>query len=143
MLLLEPVSTVARIPRGALNVAALALPQLQGRPDRGLCVKDAVGCGGVAVKDVLLAKYMTGALLDALESPRVEQALCQGQDQCVPRGVAGPGPGAAQEGQDKDRGTVTVSACLCLMPPCSLHRCCCRSVTGARGCRAGLQRASR
>jgi hypothetical protein len=38
------------------------------------------GCGGTAIKAGLLEEYVTGAVLDALESPRVQQALRQGED---------------------------------------------------------------
>ena len=33
------------------------------------------GCGRTAIKAELLEEYVTGAVLDALESPRVQEAL--------------------------------------------------------------------
>lgn len=51
----------------------------------GCVVGPAVGCGGVAIKAELLAEYVTGAVLDALESPCVQQALRDGGDQDAPR----------------------------------------------------------
>ena len=38
------------------------------------------GCGGVAVRMDMLEEYVTGAVLDALESPRVQEAVQSGQD---------------------------------------------------------------
>jgi len=43
-------------------------------------------CGGVAIKADLLKEYVTGAVLHALESPRVQEALRTG-DQDAPRRV--------------------------------------------------------
>ena len=40
---------------------------------------------GVAIKAGLLEEYVTGAVLDALESPRVQQALRDGEDHYAPR----------------------------------------------------------
>ncbi len=48
-------------------------------------MKGPAGCGGTAIKAGLLEEYVTGAVLDALESPRVQQALRQGEDQDAPR----------------------------------------------------------
>ena len=48
-------------------------------------VKGPAGCGGTAIKAGLLEEYVTGAVLDALESPRVQQALREGEDQYAPR----------------------------------------------------------
>jgi hypothetical protein len=48
-------------------------------------VKGPAGCGGTAIKAGLLEEYVTGAVLDALESPRVQQALRAGEDQDAPR----------------------------------------------------------
>jgi hypothetical protein len=48
-------------------------------------VKGPAGCGGTAIKAGLLEEYVTGAVLDALESPRVQQALRHGDDQDAPR----------------------------------------------------------
>ena len=50
------------------------------------CVKGpSRGCGGAAIKADILEEYVTGAVLDALESPRVQQALRAGEDQDAPR----------------------------------------------------------
>ena len=57
----------------------------QKRADSYGCVKGPAGCGGTAIKAGLLEEYVTGAVLDALESPRVQQALRQGEDQNAPR----------------------------------------------------------
>ena len=43
------------------------------------------GCGGVAVRVDMLEEYVTGAVLDALESPRVQEAVAMGQDTDAPR----------------------------------------------------------
>jgi site-specific DNA recombinase len=43
------------------------------------------GCGGISVNAELLDEYVTGAVLDALESPRVQQAVRAGQDTGAPR----------------------------------------------------------
>jgi DNA invertase Pin-like site-specific DNA recombinase len=43
------------------------------------------GCGGVSVNAELLEEYVTGAVLDALESPRVQQAVQAGGDASAPR----------------------------------------------------------
>jgi hypothetical protein len=40
---------------------------------------------GAAIKAGLLEEYVTGAVLDALESPRVQQALRADEDQHAPR----------------------------------------------------------
>jgi len=55
------------------------------RADSCGCVKGPAGCGGMAVKAELLEEYVTGAVLDALESPRVQEALREGEDQDAPR----------------------------------------------------------
>ena len=55
------------------------------RADSYGCVKGPAGCGGTAIKADLLEEYVTGAVLDALESPRVQQALREGEDQHAPR----------------------------------------------------------
>ncbi len=57
----------------------------QRRADSYACVVGPAGCGGTAIKAGLLEEYVTGAVLDALESPRVQQALRQGEDQHAPR----------------------------------------------------------
>ncbi len=43
------------------------------------------GCGGISVNQEILDEYVTGAVLDALESPRVQQAVRAGQDTGAPR----------------------------------------------------------
>jgi len=43
------------------------------------------GCGGVSVKAEFLDEYVTGAVLGALESPRVQEAVQAGQDTSAPR----------------------------------------------------------
>jgi DNA invertase Pin-like site-specific DNA recombinase len=43
------------------------------------------GCGGVSVRSDMIEEYVTGAVLDALESPRVQQAVASGQDTDAPR----------------------------------------------------------
>ena len=48
-------------------------------------MKGPAGCGGTAIKAGLLEEYVTGAVLDALESPRVQEALREGEDQDAPR----------------------------------------------------------
>ena len=55
------------------------------RADSYGCVKGPAGCGGPAIKAGLLAEYVTGAVLDALESPRVQEELREGEDQHGPR----------------------------------------------------------
>ena len=50
------------------------------------CVKGpSRGCGGAAIKADLLEEYVTGAVLDALESPTVQEALRDSQDGGAPR----------------------------------------------------------
>ena len=43
------------------------------------------GCGGISVNAEILDEYVTGAVLDALESPRVQQAVQAGEDTSAPR----------------------------------------------------------
>jgi site-specific DNA recombinase len=43
------------------------------------------GCGGIAVNAEILEEYVTGAVLDALESPGVQEAVRTGQDTSAPR----------------------------------------------------------
>ena len=43
------------------------------------------GCGGISVGAEILDEYVTGAVLDALESPRVQQAVHAGEDTSAPR----------------------------------------------------------
>ena len=57
----------------------------QRRADSYACVKSLTGCGGTAIKAELLEEYVTGAVLDALESPRVQEALQEGEDSGAPR----------------------------------------------------------
>jgi hypothetical protein len=53
----------------------------RARSDSYACVRGVGGrCGGVAIKAELLEEYVTGAVLDALESPRVQEALRTGDD---------------------------------------------------------------
>jgi len=54
------------------------------RADSYGCVKGPAGCSGTAIKAGLLEEYVTGAVLDALESPRVQEALREGEDQHAP-----------------------------------------------------------
>jgi hypothetical protein len=57
----------------------------QRRADSYACVVGPKGCSGTAIKAGLLEEYVTGAVLGALESPRVQQALRKGEDQHAPR----------------------------------------------------------
>ncbi len=43
------------------------------------------GCGGVSVLAEILDEYVTGAVLDALESPRIQEAVRAGEDTSAPR----------------------------------------------------------
>jgi hypothetical protein len=43
------------------------------------------GCGGVSVRADMIEEYVIGAVLDALESPRVQQAVAAGADTDAPR----------------------------------------------------------
>jgi site-specific DNA recombinase len=43
------------------------------------------GCGGISVSGEFLDEYVTGAVLDALESPRIQDAVRAGQDTGAPR----------------------------------------------------------
>ena len=55
------------------------------RADSYACIEGpGAGCGGAAIKAELLEEYVTGAVLDALESPRVQEAL-RDADQHNPR----------------------------------------------------------
>jgi hypothetical protein len=56
-----------------------------GRADQYACVAGPYGCGRAAIKAELLEEYVTGAVLDALESPRVQEALREGEDHHAPR----------------------------------------------------------
>ena len=56
------------------------------RSDAYACVAGPYGCGRTAIKAGLLEEYVTGAVLDALESPRVQEALREGDlDASAPR----------------------------------------------------------
>jgi site-specific DNA recombinase len=46
------------------------------------------GCGGVSVNAELLDEYVAGAVLDALESPRMQEAVRAGEDTHAPRRAA-------------------------------------------------------
>jgi site-specific DNA recombinase len=60
--------------------------QQRPRSDSYGCVKGpGIGCGGVAINAEFLEEYVTGTVLDALESPRVQQALRESGDQDAPR----------------------------------------------------------
>jgi site-specific DNA recombinase len=51
------------------------------RADSYACIEGpGRGCGGAAIKAELLEEYVTGAVLNALESPRVQEALRAGYD---------------------------------------------------------------
>jgi hypothetical protein len=50
-----------------------------------VCVKGPAGCGGTAIEADLLEEYVTGAVLDALESPRVQEALRGSEGADAPR----------------------------------------------------------
>jgi len=57
-----------------------------GRADQYACVSGPYGCGHCAIKAELLEEYVTGAVLDSLESPRVQEALRDGDlDSSAPR----------------------------------------------------------
>jgi hypothetical protein len=56
------------------------------RSDAYACVAGPYGCGRTAIKAGLLEEYVTGAVLDALESPRVQEAMRDGElDEHAPR----------------------------------------------------------
>jgi site-specific DNA recombinase len=58
----------------------------KGRNDSYACVNGVGrGCGRVVITAQPLEEFITGAVLDALESPRVQQALYDGADQHAPR----------------------------------------------------------
>jgi hypothetical protein len=61
------------------------------RADSYGCVKGPAGCGGTAIKAGLLEEYVTGAVLDALESPRVLTGWISGS---VPRTTSAPRGGS-------------------------------------------------
>jgi hypothetical protein len=57
------------------------------KPDAYGCVKGpgGGGCGGIAINAEMLEEYVVGAVLDALESPRVQQAVRSDDDNSAPR----------------------------------------------------------
>jgi DNA invertase Pin-like site-specific DNA recombinase len=75
-------SGIARCPKCGRG---LHYRNYKGRSTSYACVKGAAGCGGVGIKADLLEEYVTGAVLDALESPRVQDALRKGEDHDAPR----------------------------------------------------------
>ena len=75
----------------------------RARADSYGCVKGPAGCGGTAIKAELLEEYVTGAVLDALESPRVQASASPGRGpaRTAPRRTAGTDqgrPGTAGRG---------------------------------------------
>ena len=75
----------------------------QRRADSYACVVGPAGCGGTAIKAGLLEEYVTGAVLDALESPRVQAGVARGgrPARAAPGGTAGADqgrPGTAGRG---------------------------------------------
>ena len=76
----------------------------QRRADSYACVAGANGCGGTAIKAELLEEYVTGAVLDALESPRVQASAARGGGlgRAAPRRTAGEIK-AAQERREEAR----------------------------------------
>jgi hypothetical protein len=78
--LLSGIATCAKCSRG-LHYRRHA----SDRADSYGCVKGPAGCGGTAIKAGLLEEYVTGAVLDALESPRVQEGLRAGEDEYAPR----------------------------------------------------------
>jgi hypothetical protein len=78
-------SGLAPCPKCGHGLKYRKFPEHRNRADSYACVRGAGGrCGGVAIKAELLEEYVTGAVLDALESPRVQEALRTG-DQDGPR----------------------------------------------------------
>ena len=77
-------SGIARCPKCGSGLHYRRFAQ-RHRADSYACVKSLTGCGGVAIKADLLDEYVTGAVLDALESPRVQQALRDCGDANAPR----------------------------------------------------------
>ena len=65
-----------------------AVPAGPAREIGDLPVRDRSGrqrCGGISVNAEILDEYVTGAVLDALESPRVQEAVRAGEDASAPR----------------------------------------------------------
>jgi site-specific DNA recombinase len=78
-------SGLAPCPKCGHGLKYRMFPGHRNRADSYACVRGPGGrCGGVAIKAELLEEYVTGAVLDALESPRVQEALRTG-DQDAPR----------------------------------------------------------
>jgi hypothetical protein len=66
---------------GTDAAALTTAEQAECRADSYACIEGpGRGCGGAAIKAVLLEEYVTGAVLDALESPAVQEALRAGND---------------------------------------------------------------
>ena len=78
-------SGLAPCPKCGHGLKYRKFPAHRNRADSYACIRGPGGrCGGVAIKAELLEEYVTGAVLDALESPRVQEALRTG-DQDAPR----------------------------------------------------------
>jgi site-specific DNA recombinase len=78
--LLSDIETCAKCGRG-LHYRRYA----QRRADSYGCVKGPAGCGGTTIKADLLEEYVTGVVMDTLESLHVQQAPREGEDQHAPR----------------------------------------------------------
>lgn len=82
---LHLLSGLAPCPKCGHGLKYRKFSSYRDRADSYACVRGPGGrCGGVAIKAELLEEYVTGAVLDALESPRVQEALRTG-DQDAPR----------------------------------------------------------
>ncbi|HEY1918582.1 MAG TPA: recombinase family protein [Streptosporangiaceae bacterium] len=68
----------------------IRVQKAKANPAGYACVKGpgGGGCGGISVSAELLEEYVTGAVLDVLESPRVQQAAWAGDDSDGPRRAA-------------------------------------------------------
>ena len=76
---------LAPCPKSGYGLKYRKIPAHRNRADSYACVRGAGGrWGGVAITAELLEEYVTGAVLDALESPRVQEAPRTG-DQDGPR----------------------------------------------------------
>jgi site-specific DNA recombinase len=82
-------SGLAPCPKCGHGLKYRKFPEHRNRADSYACVRGVGGrCGGVAIKAELLEESVTGAVLDALESPRVQEALRTGDQDgrgCAPR----------------------------------------------------------
>jgi site-specific DNA recombinase len=79
-------SGLAPCPRCGHRLKYRMFPANCNRADSYACAQGPGGrCGGVAIKAELPEEYVTGVVLDALESPRVQQALRTTGDQDGPR----------------------------------------------------------